>query len=164
MNVIIRTVKKIHRDGFSRTFRAMYSHLYDLYFDWKNSTDTVSWISHEELIRENDIAKYSVHYQGCNAYLVKSILKKLKLPKNQTFIDMGCGKGKILLLANSYGFKQVKGIELSKKLCGIAKRNILSFESKTNSKSNISVEIEMLQPMNFSLKIVSYLCITLLME
>jgi SAM-dependent methyltransferase len=41
-----------------------------------------------------------------------------------TFIDLGCGKGRALLLAPRFGFKSVLGIEFSPKLAKIARRNI----------------------------------------
>ena len=134
-----RTVKKIKHDGINKTSKAAFSHLYDLYFDWKYNLDTVTWISHENLIKENNIAKYSGHYQGTNAYLVKTLLKRLNLSKDRTFVDIGSGKGRILLLAHHYGFNAVKGIELSQQLHDISKKNIQSFTSKTKSKPNIAL-------------------------
>lgn len=40
-----RTVKKNKRDGIRKTLKASFSHLYNLYFDWKYNVDTVTWIS-----------------------------------------------------------------------------------------------------------------------
>lgn len=134
-----RSIKKIKHDGMSKTFKAAFSHLYDLYFDWKYNIDTVTWISHDALIKENNIAKYSGHYQGTNAYLVKNLFKRLNLSKDRTFVDLGSGKGRILLLAKNYGFSAIKGIELSQQLCDISKKNIESFNAKTKMDSNISL-------------------------
>ncbi len=139
LNILFRTIRKLRTEGITRTFNASFSHVYDLYFDWKYNLDTIKWISHEDLIEENSIAKYSGHYQGTNAYLVKLILKRLKLSKKETFVDIGSGKGRALLIAQKYGFKSIKGIELSEQLCEIAHKNIQLFTSKTKSPSNISI-------------------------
>lgn len=40
-----------------------------------------------------------------------------------TFIDLGSGKGRALMLARQYGFKQLIGVEFSAELVEIAKRN-----------------------------------------
>lgn len=45
-------------------------------------------------------------------------------PAGATFIDVGCGKGRVLLAAAARPFKQVVGIELSRELCEIARRNL----------------------------------------
>ncbi len=40
-----------------------------------------------------------------------------------TFVDLGCGKGRALLLAEEYGFRRIVGVEFSAKLARIASRN-----------------------------------------
>jgi predicted RNA methylase len=41
-----------------------------------------------------------------------------------TFIDLGCGKGRTLLIASQVGFKHVIGVEFARELADIAKSNI----------------------------------------
>ena len=36
---------------------------------------------------------------------------------NSTLIDFGCGRGRVLLMASEYGFKQAIGVEFSPQLC-----------------------------------------------
>ena len=47
-----------------------------------------------------------------------------KDPSNFTFVDIGSGKGRTLLLASDFGFRSIIGVEFSALLCSIAKRNI----------------------------------------
>jgi SAM-dependent methyltransferase len=138
-NTLDRTVKKIKRDGIKKTLKASFSHIYDLYFDWKYNVDTVTWVSQEDLIKENNISKYSGHYQGTNACLIKSLFKRLNYAKDRAFVDLGSGKGRVLLLAQDYGFLSIKGIELSQKLCDISRKNIESFNAKTDLTSRIAL-------------------------
>lgn len=42
-----------------------------------------------------------------------------------TFIDLGSGKGRALILAGEYGFKRIIGVEFAPTLCEIARRNLL---------------------------------------
>ena len=44
-----------------------------------------------------------------------------------TFIDMGSGKGRVLLMAAMYPFARVLGVEVQPELDAIAQRNILAF-------------------------------------
>ncbi|WP_179344869.1 rRNA adenine N-6-methyltransferase family protein [Winogradskyella ursingii] len=139
IDITTRTITKIKRDGFRRTYNAVFSNIYDNYFDWKYGLDTEAWVSHEDLVNENKLAEHTGHYQAINVILIKNILNRLNLSKEQTFVDYGSGKGRVLLLAAEYGFKKVKGIELSKKLCDIALKNIDIYKSKRNISQNIDV-------------------------
>jgi SAM-dependent methyltransferase len=47
-----------------------------------------------------------------------------------TFIDIGSGKGRALLLATEYGFRRIIGIELLPELDRIARENALAFKQR----------------------------------
>lgn len=55
----------------------------------------------------------------------------LALPKETAFVDMGCGKGKALLLACEYGFRRVVGVEFSAELCEIARTNLARYAQRS---------------------------------
>jgi SAM-dependent methyltransferase len=44
--------------------------------------------------------------------------------KQFCFVDVGCGKGRALLIASRYPFAQLIGVEYAKKLCQQASRNL----------------------------------------
>jgi SAM-dependent methyltransferase len=41
-----------------------------------------------------------------------------------TFVDVGCGKGRVLLLAAEFPFRRIVGVEVSETLCEIARDNV----------------------------------------
>jgi SAM-dependent methyltransferase len=43
---------------------------------------------------------------------------------NYTFIDLGCGKGRVLLMASDYSFHAIVGVELNAKLAAVANKNL----------------------------------------
>jgi SAM-dependent methyltransferase len=45
-------------------------------------------------------------------------------PSQYTFIDLGSGKGRALILAFKNGFRRVVGVEFSAELCAVARRNL----------------------------------------
>ena len=53
-------------------------------------------------------------------------LTGIPAPDGFTFVDIGCGKGKVVLSAMTFPFKKVIGIEFSPYLCEIARRNLYS--------------------------------------
>jgi SAM-dependent methyltransferase len=50
--------------------------------------------------------------------------------KEFTFIDVGCGKGRVLMLAALHGFDAVLGIEFAPLICEIAEQNLLDFSGR----------------------------------
>ena len=40
------------------------------------------------------------------------------------FVDIGCGKGRVVMLAAEYGFREAVGIELNPRLVAVARRNL----------------------------------------
>lgn len=60
-------------------------------------------------------------------------------PEQFTFIDLGCGKGRVLLLALQAGFRSVIGVELSAQLAEVARRNIETGRREINSHANCVV-------------------------
>ena len=41
-----------------------------------------------------------------------------------SFVDLGCGKGRAVMMASEFGFREVVGVELHAGLAGIAERNV----------------------------------------
>jgi SAM-dependent methyltransferase len=56
--------------------------------------------------------------------LSRSLRLASLLAENFTFVDVGCGKGRVLLSALALPFERIIGIELSPALCRIAEQNI----------------------------------------
>jgi SAM-dependent methyltransferase len=53
------------------------------------------------------------------------------------FIDLGSGKGRVLLVASDYGFKRVIGVEFAQELHRTANENVEIYERYTQKPSNI---------------------------
>lgn len=62
------------------------------------------------------------------------------LPGEYHFIDLGCGKGRALMLATEYRFQSVKGIELNAKLVRIARGNLRRWIRRPQLCNRVSVE------------------------
>lgn len=60
--------------------------------------------------------------------------------RRSTFVDIGCGPGRVLLLAAEYGFAEIMGIESSADLCLAAKRNLEQYRCSGRGAGNIRVE------------------------
>jgi len=68
---------------------------------------------------------FAVQYQPIDAMALTDALARLGNDwSNASFLDLGCGKGRALVVAAEAGFGQVVGVELSEKLVKIARRNL----------------------------------------
>lgn len=73
------------------------------------------------------------HYQGAGYSMVIRMLNDLvKGREDFHFIDIGCGKGRVLIVAESCGFRQITGIELYPDLLKTAAENIKSYSARRN--------------------------------
>ncbi|GAC1419238.1 MAG: hypothetical protein NVS1B13_18450 [Flavisolibacter sp.] len=57
-------------------------------------------------------------YLPSNYILLKRVFKKINTyPHNGSFLDIGCGKGRAMMVAAYFGFTDIQGIDISEQLC-----------------------------------------------
>lgn len=136
---IFNALHQIRVRGIKQSILAAYSLLYDLYYDIIYGYDTYSWVPVDKLDVEEVQKEHAVIYQATRVIPLRKLFKKLKIPKEYSFVDIGCGKGRVLLIAAEYGFKKIKGIEFSSNLTSIAEKNISKYKTITKSNTNFDV-------------------------
>ena len=93
----------------------------------------------ETQFREGKTNKFNNHYAPTYYSLIKESFSVIKNKNKLNFIDVGCGKGKVLLVASDFGFKKIIGIDLSKKLLHICKQNIYKYKQLKYKKKLIKL-------------------------
>jgi SAM-dependent methyltransferase len=79
-------------------------------------------------------------YAPTPAKVFVDLLRKIKLQLEKvTFVDLGCGKGRVLLVASQFPFKRIIGVELSPDLALTAQRNIASYSNAKQECTRIEV-------------------------
>jgi SAM-dependent methyltransferase len=97
-------------------------------FDALYGTDTATIREVGSLDIDSPQVRFAVRYQPSPPALVKSAIDGLGIdPADYCFIDYGSGKGRVLLLAAGYPFKEVVGIELSAEMHAVARGNIARY-------------------------------------
>lgn len=92
-------------------------------FDQRFGTDTSGFLP-TWLLRSGPSAnRHGVCYAGCHPTCVRAALDAIPDPAGYSFLDLGCGKGRAMIVASEYPFRQVVGVELSAQLAKVAKRN-----------------------------------------
>jgi SAM-dependent methyltransferase len=74
-----------------------------------------------------------VAYAPTPGYMIQKVLRAMPIstPDAFTFVDLGCGKGRTLLLAAEHGYGRVIGVDLDPDLVDAARRNVEAFEANT---------------------------------
>jgi SAM-dependent methyltransferase len=94
-------------------------------FDVRHGTET----SGVEALWNFDIASPNAHhgerYQATGEQELVAALEFLNEPLERfSFFDLGCGKGRTLLVASRLRFAEVVGVEFARELADIARRNV----------------------------------------
>ncbi|MGH7766933.1 MAG: class I SAM-dependent methyltransferase [Candidatus Binatia bacterium] len=100
-------------------------------FDRRFGVDTAGIIPREDLKIDGPSAAHAIHYQAAHPVLLEQTVAGLRIKYPEyTFVDFGCGKGKALLLASSFPFKTIVGVELSAELVQTAASNWKKYKSR----------------------------------
>ena len=124
-------------------FHALYGKGWDLLhpFDRLYRTDTSGFIPPDKL-PNSPFATTRIHvYAASQPSIIRSVLKTLPALETFTFIDLGCGKGRPLLVASEFPFLDIIGVELSPLLAGIARRNAAILNKQYPTRRRVRVEV-----------------------
>ena len=69
-------------------------------------------------------------YMPASYDLLENFFSRINLKEYHHFVDIGCGKGRAICVAASFGAKKITGVELSKDLCVSAKENLQKTKEK----------------------------------
>jgi SAM-dependent methyltransferase len=104
----------------------------DADYDWEHRVNTTSgavgW-------RDRLLGVFHSPYQPTEAGLFHEMMAELKTQpgfdfRDFTFIDLGSGKGRTLLMAADYPFRRIVGVELLPALHRIAEENLRQYRSE----------------------------------
>ena len=98
----------------------------DIDYDFEHGVDT-TWATVSLQTRFRELLSGG-QYQPSEPELFRQILRALPAkPDGFTFIDLGSGKGRTLLMASDFAFQRIIGVELLTELDAIAKQNIARY-------------------------------------
>lgn len=133
-------LRSFRRRGLRSTVGVAYSSLLDLGFDWRYGTETRSVVLRTDMEPELENRDRAVSYQPTKERPFLHLMHRLPLPPGSTFVDVGCGKGRVLLLAAQLSsLARVVGVEFSPKLCAQARGNIQVFRASGKLRAPIEV-------------------------
>jgi SAM-dependent methyltransferase len=146
----------IARDGFGRTLRTFLAEVWgflrdstpeqrrrrygDIEYDWEHRVDTtsatVTW-------RDRLLGVFHSPYQPTEPALFHEMMAALNIAFEAfTFIDLGSGKGRTLLMASEYPFHRIVGVELLPELHRVASNNLENYRSELQKCKQLEARCE----------------------
>jgi SAM-dependent methyltransferase len=106
-------------------FQKLYGTGWDLLhpFDRLLGTDTSGFVPADKLLSSPCDSQKKQGYAGSQPSIIRSTLAALPSLDGYQFVDLGCGKGRPLLVASEFPFRQLIGVELSPSLAREANKN-----------------------------------------
>jgi SAM-dependent methyltransferase len=94
-------------------------------FDLTHGTDTSGLTPLWKLHIGSANARHGVRYEASTEAELVAAMLSLREPLEQfSFVDLGCGKGRTLLVAARLGFRRTIGVEFAQELVSVARANV----------------------------------------
>jgi len=137
--LLVRAVHTWQREGFRAAAKGFRSSLRGVLrpavrkyvpsdFDLEHGVDTAGIVRISEMEITSPNYVHGIFYKASHPDGFHGILHRLDLPWQRFhFIDVGSGKGLVLMLAADYPFHRITGVEFGANLHRIAQKNITAF-------------------------------------
>jgi len=124
--------QSVSERGLKSTASRIYLHIArwitDTGFDRKYGTDTADVIELKDLQIEGTDINRATWYEPISHKMYYAIMNYISIQHDQyIFVDIGSGKGKVLLLASKFPFVKIIGVEFAQQLNSIAQQNIRNY-------------------------------------
>ena len=121
----------VRKEGWRYSPWQLYEKYADRTFDWKHGTDTRVLAELPALQIDSPNKRHGQRYQASPVFSLRRVLRRLDIDFSDfSFVDFGSGKGRTLLLAGEFPFKQVTGVEFSAQLNASAAGNISAYRKR----------------------------------
>jgi SAM-dependent methyltransferase len=124
-------------------FQTLYGRGWDLLhpFDRLLGTDTSGFVAANELPTSPYDSQKKHCYAGSQPSIIRTALTALPPLENFIFVDLGCGKGRPLLVASEFPFRDLVGVELAPVLAAKARKNAAILQRRFPARVPVRVEV-----------------------
>jgi SAM-dependent methyltransferase len=114
----------------------------NLLFDLKHGLDTKPHRDQVTAYKKGLKLAQTVHgsrYSDTSLLALRDLFSALDLNSDNILLDVGCGKGLVLLTALEFNFKEIRGFDHSQYLCDIAINNCLKYQKKLGTNTTVKI-------------------------
>jgi len=110
-------------------------------FDRRHGTRTSGFVSQNDLPQSPVDAGKPGFYAASQPSIIRAALQAIPAVAEFSFVDLGCGKGRALLVATEFQFRAVVGVELSPGLAAIARENSRALRRRFPARKPIEIAL-----------------------
>lgn len=118
---VLSYLKRIAKNPFARQSRAAFVRYiregFNLIYEKIRGLDFT-------MVYQCEANKNNNNYSKSPDKVLRKIFSEIDFSEPHNFIDLGCGKGYVMVVAADYPFSKVGGVEYTKDLCDICSRNL----------------------------------------
>ena len=130
MNPLLQLGLSLRSQGLWATANKLRGWALDYLYDLRYGLDTCANSELAELTigSENKVRGYG--YQPTRVLLLRKFFHSIRplLPPNGVLVDFGSGKGRMLLVASEFGFREARGVEFAHELT--ARKNVARYKAR----------------------------------
>jgi SAM-dependent methyltransferase len=109
--------------------------------DYGVTTHAVLFLTDLDPDAAGDAGAHATHYEAvpvADFHALIALLEPAAIP-HSTFVDVGAGMGRAMILAAEYPFRQVSGVEVSPSLYEVAKENLRAVAQRRRACRDVSL-------------------------
>jgi SAM-dependent methyltransferase len=110
-------------------------------FDVEHGVDTSGYLSAAECAPDAAFASQILPYAGSQPSIVRAGIASLPDHNQYAFVDLGCGKGRALMVASEFSFARLVGVEISRDLAEVARRNAALMALRDPRRVRIEIQV-----------------------
>ena len=131
--------------GFKNSILSVFGRAYNSYFAF---TYKLNIYPHKNKLLErkkgltNQQTIHASRYDDSSLLFLRTLFFYLEPCTDEILLDVGCGKGIVLLAALESSFKEIRGFDHSEYLCDIANDNCKKYQAKKEYSKSVTVTVE----------------------
>ena len=141
-SVVIDVCNSVKRKGFKKSVLIIYGILFNRFFDLRYNVNTLPHLNQFTAVKKGlkkSLTEHAARYDDSSLLGLRDLFSVLDPHSEKVLLDVGCGKGIVLLAALDFNFKEIRGFDHSEYLCDVASRNCLKYQKKVGSDMNVTI-------------------------
>lgn len=141
MSALSRVKRVFAGHGIRGVLYRIYAVVTDWWFDFRYGVETCRQVRLAGLHIDSDNVSHGHRYEAARVVEVRRTLRQVRslLPPDARLVELGCGKGRILMIAAECGYAGATGVEFAAELCEISKKNLEEFHKRTQCTAELKI-------------------------
>jgi hypothetical protein len=141
MSLFSRASHAVRDQGVFVLVHKLWIELVDRWFDFRLGVDTCRWADLDQLSITGENKGHGFRYEPGRVVINRKLFQHIRanLSDELVVVDLGAGKGRVLLIAAEFDAVEATGVEFAHELCEVARKNCRQYALKTGCRTRFEV-------------------------